>query len=127
MRNQNWLQPEYFAMLRSHGVAHVFSSWSRMPSVAEQLAVEGSDTADFIVSRLLLKPGRTYEQAVKTFQPYKSVQEVNPEVRISVKAMVERLMEKKRKGWIYINNRLEGCAPLTIAETLEMMGALAPV
>src|SRR5258707_10704716 len=40
MRNQAWLQPEYFDMLRSHGVAHLFNNWTRMPSILEQLATE---------------------------------------------------------------------------------------
>ena len=114
IRNHNWLQPDYFAMLRSHGVAHVYTSWTRMPSLAEQLAIEESDTAEFMVSRLLLKPGRTYEQAVKAFYPYRLIQEENPDVRSSVKTMFERLMTKRRRGWIYINNRLEGSAPMTI-------------
>lgn len=81
LRNKGWLQPEYFAMLRSHNVAHVFSSWTRMPSVPEQLALPDSDTADFLVSRLLLRPGRTYAAAVEAFEPYKKVQDPYPEVR----------------------------------------------
>ncbi len=126
LRNKNWLKPEYFAMLRSHNVAHVFNSWTRMPSVPEQLAIAESDTADFIVSRLLLRPGRSYEAAVKTFQPYTIVQDPNPEVRESFRQMVERLMRRRRRGWIYVNNRLEGSAPLTIFEVLQQMGALEP-
>jgi hypothetical protein len=31
-------------MLRGHGVAHVFNNWTRMPSIAEQLAI--SNAAD---------------------------------------------------------------------------------
>lgn len=127
IRNKKWLEPEYFAMLRSHGVAHVFNSWSRMPSVPEQLALPGSDTADHFIARLLLRPGRTYEAAVKAFQPYRQVQDEYPEVRDSVKEVVERLCVLRRKGWIYINNRLEGSAPITINAILEAMGALLPV
>lgn len=47
MRNKTWLQPEYFDMLRSHGVTHVFNNWTRMPSIAEQLTIEGTETAVF--------------------------------------------------------------------------------
>jgi len=32
VRNEEFLTPMYFAVLREHGVAHVFSSWTRMPS-----------------------------------------------------------------------------------------------
>ncbi len=75
--NTTFLHPDYFSMLSSHGVAHVFNSWTRMPGVDEQGEVAGSITTDFTVARLLLKPGQTHEQAVSTFSPYKTIQEPN--------------------------------------------------
>ena len=114
IRNKQWLQPEYFDMLRGHGVAHVFNSWTRMPPISEQIAMEGSDTAEFSVSRFLLKPGRTYEDAVKGFQPYTEIKERVDEARTTAGKLLEASFVRKRKGYIYVNNRLEGCAPLTI-------------
>ena len=82
IRNKDWLQPDYFAVLRKHGVVHVFNNWSMMPTVGEQMMVPGSDTSDSMVAaRFLLKPGRKYEEAVEQFSPYKSVKEVNAEAR----------------------------------------------
>jgi uncharacterized protein YecE (DUF72 family) len=114
MRNKTWLVPEYFAMLRNHGVAHVYNNWTRMPSIAEQLAMEGSETADFTVCRFLLKPGRSYEDAVIAFQPYKEIKERVDDARTAAEKILEASFIKKRKGYLYVNNRLEGCAPLTI-------------
>lgn len=114
MRNQTWLQAEYFDMLRTHGVAHVFNSWSRMPPVSEQLAMDGSETADFSVSRFLLKPGRSYEDSVKSFQPYTDIKEQNDDARSAAEKILQQSIIKKRRCSIYVNNRLEGCAPLTI-------------
>lgn len=114
IRNKNWLEPEYFAMLHSHGVAHVFNSWTRMPPVSEQIAIEGSDTADFTVSRFLLKPGHSYEDSVKAFQPYTDLKEPDEDARAAAKKILEQSMVKKRRCHIYVNNRLEGCAPLTL-------------
>ncbi len=62
--------PITFACLRNHGVAHVYNAWSRMPELGRQMAIPDSATADFLVSRALLRFGRSYEQAVETFQPY---------------------------------------------------------
>lgn len=129
LRNKGWLQPEYFAMLRSHNVAHVFNSWTRMPAVPEQIALEGSETADFTVARLLLRPGRTYELAVKTFQPYKEIQDPNVELRDAIAILIGKGFKLTRKGWIYVNNRLEGSAPYTIEAILAglvRLGALVP-
>lgn len=123
-RNRNFLHPEYFAMLASHGVAHVFNSWTRMPGVEEQLAMEGSLTADFTVARFLLKPGRTYEDAVKEFSPYKGTKEENPTARQAAKELILKITRdgRARKAFIFINNRLEGSAPLTIAALIQMLG-----
>ena len=110
-------------MLRSHNVAHVFNNWTRMPSALEQLTLEGSDTADFMVARMLLKPGRRYEEAVTKFQPYKEIQEINEEARRAADEFLERAFRLTRRGYIYINNRLEGFAPGTIAAIIERLVA----
>jgi len=119
IRNKGWLQPDYFAVLRSHGVAHVYNNWTRMPSVAEQMAIEGSRTADFAVARFLLKPGRTYEQAVAMFTPYEEIKERVDEAIGAAAKLLESSFELRHLVYIYINNRLEGSAPLTIAAILQ--------
>jgi Protein of unknown function DUF72 len=113
IRNKGWLQPDYFAMLRSYNAAHVYNNWTRMPSVGEQMAIEGSETADFTVARFLLKPGRTYDAAVEQFKPYREVKERQDEARTAAAKLLEGSFTRKRLCYIYINNRLEGCAPLT--------------
>jgi uncharacterized protein YecE (DUF72 family) len=121
MRNKQWLAPEYFACLARHGVTHVFNSWEAMPSVSEQMALEASRTNPALVAaRFLLKPGRKYEDAVKTFQPYDKTREVNPEARQAGAALVmEGTQVPRQKTFIYVNNRLEGNALETIWAMLE--------
>ena len=116
IRNESLLRPEYFEMLRRHGVAHTFNSWSRMPPVSEQLEMPGSFTADFATARFLLKPGRGYEQAVEKFQPYSEVKEEYPEARMALIDLLTTPAKPGRPGrrFLYINNRLEGCALWTI-------------
>ena len=126
MRNRHWLAPEYFDCLARHNVAHVFNSWDAMPPVSEQMALPGSRTnPELVAARFLLKPGRKYEDAVKTFQPYDRTKEVNDEARQAGAALIvegERY-EPRRKTFIYVNNRLEGNA----LETIAAMRALAAV
>ena len=122
MRNAKWLQPDYFACLARHGVTHVFNSWDAMPAEGEQMALPGSRTnPKLIAARFLLKPGRKYEEAVKTFQPYDKVKEPYPDARAAGKALI---VEGKAGGaasktFIYVNNRLEGNALETIDAMLE--------
>ena len=122
IRNQEFLTPDYFSMLASHGVSHIFNSWAGMPPVGEQLALEGSMTQPACVgARLLLKPGRKYQEAVDSFSPYSQLQEPLPDVRRSMAGLIrQRLSLPHQRTYLYVNNRLEGSAPRTIAAILAM-------
>jgi uncharacterized protein YecE (DUF72 family) len=119
VRNREFLEPDYFASLRSHGVAHVYNAWSRMPELHRQIAIPGSATADFLVCRALLRYGRVYEEAVQKFAPYREVQDPNPEARESMRALIGRARENKEFLFLFVNNRLEGNAPTTILSLVE--------
>jgi hypothetical protein len=122
MRNHKWLQPDYFECLARHGVTHVFNSWDAMPAVSEQMALPGSRTnPNLVAARFLLKAGRKYEEAVKTFQPYDKLKEPYPDARAAGRALIfegERF-EPCGNTYIYVNNRLEGNALETIDAMLE--------
>lgn len=128
LRNRHWLQPEYFACLARHRVAHVFNSWEAMPPVSEQMALPGSRTHPaLVVARFLLRPGRRYEEAVKMFEPYASVKDPNPEARAAGAALIAEGLAAnagadqsggpRRRTFIFVNNRMEGNA----LETIEAM------
>jgi uncharacterized protein YecE (DUF72 family) len=129
IRNPNFLQPDYFAALREHNVSHVFNSWDAMPSVGEQMAMAGSRTSsDALAARFLLKPGRKYEDAVKTFSPYDRLQEINEAGRDAAEQLLrESMMEQpRRKTFLYVNNRFEGNAIETILALLVRTQMLRP-
>lgn len=114
VRNRDFLVPCYFECLRKSNVAHVFNSWTRMPSLAEQLDFAGALSADFVVCRALLRPGRTYEQAVRRFEPYEQIQEPYPEGRAALERLIAQAAKERRAAYVYVNNRFEGNAPATI-------------
>jgi uncharacterized protein YecE (DUF72 family) len=119
IRNPEFLARDYFACLRTHGVAHVYNAWSRMPELRHQLAIPDSATANFLVCRALLRRGRPYEDAVAMFSPYAEVKDPNPEARESMRALMGRARENKQFLFLFVNNRLEGNAPLTILSLVE--------
>ncbi len=119
LRNSDYLEPAYFQCLSEHGAAHVFNSWTKMPSLGEQLAIDEAFTADFTVSRALLRPGRTYEQAVGRFQPYDRIQDPYPEGRAALSKLVRRARAERHKAFVVVNNRFEGNSPSTIAAVLD--------
>lgn len=123
IRNADYLGPTYFGMLARHNVAHVFNAWTRMPRLAEQIALPDAYTADFTVVRALLQKGRSYEQAVSLFAPYREIKEPDPSTRDAIKQIAEHCLATRRRAYAFVNNRLEGNAPTTIeavASTLEL-------
>jgi uncharacterized protein YecE (DUF72 family) len=122
IRNREYLVPAYFAVLREHNVAHVFNSWTRMPSIGEQLDLPGGFTAPFIVARVLLRPGRSYSEAVDAFAPYDRIQDANPALRQDVARLIRQAALLRIPAYVLVNNRAEGSAPLTIAAIAELVG-----
>ena len=117
IRNREFLRAEYFEVLHRHGVSHVFNSWTGMPPVDEQIVLDGSFTTDFFTARFLLRPGRKYEEAVKSFAPYESIQDTYPEGREAIRKLSARIT--KRPSYLFVNNRFEGNALGTIAGAIR--------
>ena len=86
LRNAEFLSRDYFEALQERGVAHIFNAWTRMPDLPAQSAMPQAYTADFTVVRALLRQGRAYEDAVKSFSPYERIQDPNVESRDALRA-----------------------------------------
>jgi len=119
VRNREYLQPRYFDCLRQHRAAHVLNAWTKMPPLAEQMAMAEAFPTDFTVVRALLRAGRKYEDAVQQFTPYDRVRDENPEARDALRALIRRMREERRASYIFVNNRLEGNAPETIRAVID--------
>jgi uncharacterized protein YecE (DUF72 family) len=114
LRTPELLTEAHGRVLARHGVAHVFNSWTEMPTIGEQLDLPWTVPADFTVARALLRPGRRYADAVKLFEPYEGIREPQPEVRQDLLRLVAEALRRRLQALILVNNRLEGNAPGTI-------------
>jgi hypothetical protein len=94
-----------------------------MPGLEDQVQLPDAFTADFTVVRALLKKGRAYEQAVRSFEPYRQLQEPNEGAREGMPKIAESAWVRKVPAFLFVNNRLEGHAPSTIEAVVD---ALAP-
>lgn len=116
IRTRELLGDDYFQVLRETGAAHVFNAWTHMPTIGEQLRHAGAFTADFAVVRALLRPGRTYEQAVHLFQPYRELRDPWPEGFRDISEVVRR---RRGEVFVAVNNRFAGNTPLAIDAILD--------
>jgi uncharacterized protein YecE (DUF72 family) len=109
-------------VLRRHGVAHVFNSWTEMPSVGDQLALGWTMPAPFVVVRALMRPGLTYQDSIQRFEPYDRIREPSTEIRDQLAALTIAALKERHETYVVVNNRLEGNAPGTIRALVERWG-----
>ncbi|MBN1350147.1 DUF72 domain-containing protein [candidate division KSB1 bacterium] len=120
IRNKNFLNSDYFNVLKKHGAAHVFNHWSYMPRISEQLKYD-SITSDFCVARLLTPIGMGYQESATTFEPFNELKQPAYDMREDVMRLIDIAVSNKVHLFLLFNNRVEGCAPLTIDEIRKMM------
>ncbi len=123
VRNPSMVTPEYYRFLREAGVAPAFSSWTRMPAVSAQWAayLEAGGAADTVplLGLGIVRPGRSYDEAVRMFQPYREIGDEYHEGRAELAELALWAMKNSRKAYILINNRWEGSAPHSIGRIME--------
>jgi hypothetical protein len=56
---------------------------------------------------------------VDKFAPYIETQDPNPEARQSMRLLIGRARENRQFLFLFVNNRLEGNAPLTVLSLVE--------
>jgi hypothetical protein len=56
---------------------------------------------------------------VKSFEPYESTKELNEPARAAGRKLIAAAKSLDAPSFIFVNNRLEGNAPTTIAAMLE--------
>ena len=121
IRSPTLFRPPYFRALREHGIAHVFSSWTDMPSIASEMAMAEAFTANFIASGALMIPGRAHQTCQAMFAPYGELREPNLEVRNALRDLLIRGKKRAEPVFVFVNNRLEGFAPGTIAAIVDSL------
>jgi uncharacterized protein YecE (DUF72 family) len=114
LRNTELLTEHHGAVLRRHGLAHVFNSWTETPPIGAQLDLPWTLAGSFTVARALMKPGRKYAAAVRAFEPYDRVREVLPDLRADLLRVMSEATTRGIDALIHVNNRAEGNAPGTI-------------
>lgn len=124
LRNRELLTSSYLDVLTRHGAAHVLNLWERMPTVGKQLAMPGVLGAPFVVCRLSIPPGHRYEEQREAFAPFNRIVEPNETMRADMAAVARACAAQRKKAlYVVVNNKVEGCSPLTVRAICERMTA----
>jgi len=119
LRNAHLLGPRYLDVLHEHGVAHVLNFWERMPTLGEQLELEGVLSADHVVARLLIPPAKRYAERKRELAPFDRLVDPQPAMRDDVVRLWDRVLASKKVLFVIVNNKAEGSSPLTVRALVE--------
>ena len=115
IRNPAILGSRYPSILRTHHVSHVYNHWTAIPPLSDQhRLLELTFTAPHVVIRLLTPMGLAYEKAVERYAPYDRIIAAQPRMRQDTTALVQQIVAQGKSAYLLVNNRAEGCSPLTI-------------
>ncbi len=123
LRERALLTRAYRDVLARQRVAHAYTYWSGMPSVAEQARRVPPESAPFVLLRLLLKPGRRYEDERARFAPFDKLVEPDDGMRAEVAGVARAALARGQAVWVLANNKAEGSAPLTLFALAELLAA----
>jgi len=121
VRDRKLLTAEYASVIARHGAAHIYNLWTRMPALAEQVSWLAPEGMPFVMARLLLRPGATYEEQREAFAPFAELRAPDETMRGQVADLVAQAVAHAIPAFVLVNNKAEGSAPLTIEALAECM------
>src|SRR5690606_11703000 len=114
LRNAELFGARWLDMLRANRAAHVFTFWTAMPPLRDQLRARAV-VAPFTVIRLMLPPYTRYAARKEDLAPFDRIADAQPEMRDDVVDILRAAAEAGcDEGFVLVNNKAEGSAPLTV-------------
>jgi uncharacterized protein YecE (DUF72 family) len=112
VRNAQLLTADYCAALRAAGAVHCINAVPGMPSPADQPIIEDRP----VVIRWLLATQYSYEAAVAAYRPFDRMIDPDARTRRQIARLVVSARARGAATWVIVNNKAEGCAPLSLIE-----------
>ncbi len=123
LRELRFATERYFELLRAYGAVHCLNHWTNMPRIAEQMKEPHVLDGPFVMARLMLPQGRSYELMKAKFEPFDRIVEPAPTMRADVAELVRRTGELGKETYVLVNNKVEGSSPLTVVGIAEEIAA----
>lgn len=119
-RNPNYLNGDYFDFLRAHGIHHVFLQGYYMPSIFSLYEAYGDRIGSATVIRML-GPNRQEIEKQTGMNWSRVVTPRDTELK-QLGIMLNDLLVRKIRSYLYVNNHFEGSAPRTIDRIERFLG-----
>ncbi len=121
VRDPELLTDDYLAALCAGNATHCIAIHARMPQAREQARFWREANTLPLVIRWSLHSGFKYEEAKERYAPFNALVDEDPEGRAQVAALIGEASEKLLSGFVVINNKAEGSAPMSIEALAKVL------
>lgn len=111
----------YLAALSSTGAVHCLNVHPRMPPVGEQHERATAVARDRVVIRWMLHSGLVFEEARERYAPFSRLVDEDAASRSTIRRILDEAGSRRADGMLIVNNKAEGCAPLSLRRLAEEM------
>jgi len=113
IRNPNYLDSDYFSLLSSVNLYHVFLHGYYMPSIFDVYEEHKEQVRDLTVIRLHGPDRKKIEK--RTQSKWNRIVDPKDNDLLSLQGMLKDLTNRKVYSFVFVNNHFEGSAPRTIS------------
>ena len=125
LRNAALLTRRYRNALVAAGAVHCINIIGGMPDVFSQAQVADRVDAPLVV-RWMLQTRLTYEEAKSQYAPFDALAAEDLVSRSALARLIQDASEAGREVLTIINNKAEGCAPLSVLKLAEQLATPLP-
>ena len=121
LRNTAIFTPEYVDALAAVGACHCLNGHPGMPSVGEQAALAQPERSQALVIRWMQARHLSYQAAKHKYAPFNHIVDADPASRRTIAGLCLDSSRRQQPSYVIVNNKAEGCAPLSIVQLARQM------
>jgi len=126
VRDPAFVSPAFAAVLRAAGATYCLGLHAKMPPIAEQLPMLRSLWPGPMVCRWnlnLMHGAYGYTAAQERYAPYNQLVDIDMATRDPLAKVIRATTAAGHNAFVTINNKAEGCAPLTVLGLAEALAS----
>lgn len=126
VRNAELLTPAFAGVLKAAGATYCLGLHARMPPIEEQLPMLRALWPAPLVCRWSLNRRHGafgYEQAKGLYEPFDTLQDPDPATRKALARVIAATTGAALPVYVTVNNKAEGCAPLSVVELAKAVAS----
>ncbi len=123
VRDRNLVEAEFGELLARHRVTPCLTVHPSMPTLREQSQVLALDPMRPLVMRWMLRGNLAYSEAKDLYAPFDKLVEADDPSRDDLAMLAAAALQAGLGAWIVVNNKAEGCAPLSVERVARCLAA----